>query len=363
MTIWSPKIGAEKGEIPTPALCLDLDRFDSNVQTMIEMCRAHNVQWRPHAKCHKSPVIGQRLVDAGACGLTCATVREANTMAEAGISDILIANMIAGPVKVAQLVDVAGKADVMICMDHPDQADAISAAMVSAKRSVRVLIEIEIGMNRVGISHDDRAIQLANHVDGLPGLKLAGIMAYEGHLLTIEDPVEKAKAIHAALNGALELRSRFDREGLANSILSCGGTGSFPITVQQEGITEIQAGGAIFMDAFYRNVCGITGLENALTVLATVGSRPTSDRAVIDAGRKSMNIEIHKPQPIGLSGVTVSQLSAEHGLLDLEPGARQLAIGQQIELIPGYADLTNVLHRFFYGFRDSKLAEVIPIVH
>lgn len=363
MSLWSPRVGTAKSDLPTPALCLDLDLFESNIRTVVETCRQNHVEWRPHAKCHKSPLIGKRLVEAGACGLTCATLREAHTMAEAGIDDILIANLIAGPVKVSQLVEVASKANVMICVDHRDQADAISTAMNQANQTVRVVIEVEIGMDRVGVAIGDPAIELAKRVDSLPGLNLAGLMAYEGHLLTIEDRSEKKNAIQNSLGEVVELRSRFEKEGLENSILSCGGTGSFPITVQQDGITEVQAGGAIFMDAFYRDKCGITFLENALTVLATVGSLPAADRAVIDAGRKAMNIEICTPQPVGVSGVQVRSLSAEHGILDVDAEASELRIGQPLELIPGYADLTNVLHQCFYGIRNGKLTEVIPIVH
>jgi D-serine deaminase-like pyridoxal phosphate-dependent protein len=153
-----------------------------------------------------------------------------------------------------------------------------------------------------------------------------------------------------------------EHEGLPCPIVSCGGTGSYPITLGQAGITEIQAGGAIFMDAFYRQACQITDLEHALTVLTTVVSLPEPNRAIIDAGRKAMNIEIHVPQVVGHPGILVDWLSAEHGVLKLTPGAAPLEIGQQLELIPGYADLTNVLHPCFFGFRQGRLEQVIPIV-
>ena len=137
---YSPQVGASKSELSTPALCLDLDLFEVNIRTMVNSCHDHGVQWRPHAKCHKSPIIGHWLIEAGACGLTCATIREAEVMAQAGITDLLIANMIAGAVKVARLVELSGKADVMICMDNVVQADRISAAMADANRTIRVLV-------------------------------------------------------------------------------------------------------------------------------------------------------------------------------------------------------------------------------
>ena len=187
-------------------------------------------------------------------------------------------------------------------------------------------------------------------------------MAYEGHLLTIDEPREKETAIRSALDAAMACKRQIEEAGVPCPIFSCGGTGSYPITVALPGVTEIQSGGAIFMDAFYREACKITELDHALTVIATVVSRPTHDRAVIDAGRKALNIEIHRPLVAGKKGVTVDWLSAEHGILKIESGGDDLHIGEQIELIPGYADLTTVLHTCFHGFRGGTLEEVYPIL-
>ena len=358
----TPPIGCGIDDISTPYLCLDLDLFDSNVASMVATCREHNVLWRPHAKCHKSPVIAQWLLDAGAGGITCATVREAEVMAGAGISDILIANMIAGKAKVARLAQVAQQADVIICVDNIGQATAISQAMDAANTSVRVLIELEIGLNRVGIAVNDAAIQLGGQINKLPGLQLAGLMAYEGHLLTIEDPAEKESSIRSALGKVVELREQFERSGLACPIMSCGGTGSYPITVKQPGITEIQAGGAIFMDAFYRHACQITELQYALTVQTTVVSLPTPDRAIIDAGRKTMDMSVHLPVVKDRLDLTVDRLSAEHGALARSPDGPTLEIGRQLEVIPGYGDMTNIFHPHFHAFRNGRLEQRIPIV-
>lgn len=362
MNTWSANIGCSKSELCTPALCLDLDRFEANVRKMVSTCQDHAVQWRPHSKCHKSPLIGRWLVDAGACGLTCATVREAEIMAAEGITDLLIANLIAGSVKIMRLVELAGSADIIICLDHPDQVEPLSSALSAAGRNVRVLIELEIGMQRVGVDSEDQVLALAQRIAAAPGLQLSGLMAYEGHLLTIPDLEEKERAIGEALGKAVALRDRLEQQGLPCPIVSCGGTGSYPITLKQQGVTEIQAGGAIFMDAFYRDACQISDLDHALTLLATVGSLPAPDRAIIDAGRKAMSIDIFKPQVIGHPGVSVASLSAEHGSLTLTADAPPLRIGQQLELLPGYGDLTNVLHPCFYGFRDNRLEREIPIV-
>lgn len=358
----TPPLGCSKTDISTPWLCLDLDHFESNMKAMAATCRQHGVNWRPHSKCHKSPVIAQWLQDAGASGITCATVREAEIMAEAGIRDLLIANMIAGPAKIVRLVAVAQVADVIVCVDHIDQATAISAAMDAAGASVRVLIELEVGMNRVGIAADDSAVELARQVHNLPGLQLAGVMAYEGHLLTVKDLEEKQSVISSTLKNVVQVAEQLRSAGLPCPIVSCGGTGSYPVTVRQPGITEIQAGGAIFMDAFYRQACQITELEHALTIQTTVVSLPTPERAIIDAGHKTMNMAIHLPYVHDRPDLSVAWLSAEHGALQRSPDGPPLHIGQQLELIPGYGDLTNVLHPHFHGFRDGQLEQLIPIV-
>ncbi len=352
----------DKSELCTPALCLDLDKFQSNVRTMVDICTRHDLQWRPHAKCHKSPTIASWLVEAGAVGVTCATISEAEIMAGQGIRNILIANMIVGPMKLSRLVALTYRADPIVCVDQFSQAQAISAAMVAGGSTIRVVIELEIGMNRVGVLVGEKAIALARQIAELPGIAFAGLMAYEGHLLTIADPQQKGQAIHEALEPVAKCRDELESGGLPCPIVSCGGTGSYPITVNVPGITEIQAGGAIFMDAFYRHACQIVTLDFALTILATVVSRPTRDRAVIDAGRKAMNIEIHRPQVVDRPGVEVEWLSAEHGILKLSDDASDLKVGDLIELIPGYADLTTMLHPCFWAFRQNSLEQVIPIV-
>jgi len=361
MSDFLPPIGCTKEELPTPCLHLCLDRLDANIQSMVTSCRKHDVQWRPHAKCHKSPVIARWLIDAGACGVTCATIREAEIMVEHGITDLMSANMIAGPVKVTRLAQLARQADLVVCVDHVDQATAISDGMVLNGGSVRALVELEVGMNRVGTAQS-AALQLARQLNALPGIELAGLMAYEGHLLTVDDPEQKSAAIAEAMAGVMKVRDQLLQDGLPCPVVSCGGTGSWPVTVQQPGVTELQAGGAIFMDAFYRNDCHIENLQHALSVLTTVVSLPTPERVIIDAGRKAMNMDISLPRTADIPGLTVDWLSAEHGVMKRSVDAPPLQIGQQIELIPGYGDLTNMLHAHFFGFRNRRLEQVIPIV-
>jgi D-serine deaminase-like pyridoxal phosphate-dependent protein len=356
--MYFPPLGTPKDELDTPALCLDLPAFDSNIREAVATCRQHGVAWRPHAKCHKSPDVARRLLDAGAIGLTCAKLGEAEVFAAAGIYDLLIANMIVGKRKIERLVALCEKADPMVCLDDLDQAEPISAAMHAVGLKVRVLIELDLGMNRAGVTPGKHAVELARRVVTLPGLQLAGIMGWEGHLLTIEDASEKQGKIAAAIGELLHTRVLFEAAGLPCPIVSCGGTGSWPITAGQPGVTEVQAGGVIFMDEFYRRRCRVAPFHNALTLLVTVVSRPAPDRAIIDAGRKAMNIDLIPSRVVGRDDITVERLSAEHGQLKLAPSAQSLAIGDRLELIPGYSDLTTVLHNQFYVIQDGRLADI-----
>lgn len=355
-----PAIGSHKSELDTPALCLDLDAMESNIRTLVQICRENDIDWRPHSKCHKSPAIGRKLVDAGAIGLTCAKLGEAEVMAAGGITDLLIANLVVGPRKLERLVALRRTADPIVCIDHIEQAEPMSAALAASGQTVRVLVEVNIGMNRVGVDPGAATLALAQTIARLPGLRLAGIMGYEGHLLTIADLEEKERRIAAALAVLVECSEELRRHGLPCDIVSCGGTGSYEIAACQPGITEIQAGGAILMDEFYRRECQVNSLQNSLSLLTTVVSRPTQDRAIIDAGRKSQNHELRPPVVMGREGVEVASLSAEHGVLRVAPGV-ELRIGDRLELIPGYNDWTTVLHDRFYGFRGDRLEVVWPL--
>jgi D-serine deaminase-like pyridoxal phosphate-dependent protein len=233
--------------------------------------------------------------------------------------------------------------------------------MHAAGLHLRAILEVDLGMRRTGVQHGKPAVELAKSIAALPGIEFVGIMGYEGHLLTIEDQGQKAAQICAALTQLVETKEALHQAGLACSIVSCGGTGSLPFAVQQPGITEVQAGGVIFMDAFYRYKCHVEGFRYALSILATVVSRPAPDRAIIDAGRKTMNIELHLPLVIDRAGIEVQSLSAEHGILRLQPAAQDLKIGDRLEFIPGYGDFTTVLHNHFYVLKDNRLVDIWPL--
>jgi D-serine deaminase-like pyridoxal phosphate-dependent protein len=356
-----PPLGSTKADLDTPALCLDLDVMEVNIRAVAETCRRHGVGWRPHSKGHKVAAIAQAETAAGAMGVTCAKLAEAEVMAAGGVRDILIANLVVGPHKVRRLVELRRIADPIICLDHIEQAVPISRAMHEQGLRQRAIIEVDIGLRRVGVPPGEPTLRLARQLTDLPGIELAGIMGYEGHLLTVADADQKAAQIRDALATLVETKKQLEQAGMACPIVSCAGTGSYLYAVRQPGVTELQAGGAIFMDAFYRRQCQVPDLGFALTVVATVVSRPTPERAIMDAGRKTMHGDHEPPFVVGRDDIRVGRLSAEHGQLELAPSAQNLRIGDRLEIVPGYADLTTVLHNQYYCFRGSRLVDIWPI--
>jgi len=355
------QVGLQKSELDTPALCLDVEQFARNAQLMFDVAKSGNKQWRPHSKGHKSPAIAWHEQRIGATGVTCAKIGEAEVFAATGIQNILIANVVAGERKVERLAALCHWSDPTICCDHFAQAEELSAACHRVGSRCQVLVDVNIGMNRTGIRPGKDAVELAQAIDQLPGLTLLGIMGYEGHLLRISDPVEKAREIHEAISILENVRNQFQRSGLRCDVVSAGGTGSIHITAQCAAVTELQAGGGIFGDPYYTDLCGLAGCDPALTVVATVISRPHLHRAVLDAGRKTINPDLQLPSVCGYPDVAVKSLSAEHCTLELGPESQNLRIGDRVELIVGYADLTTAMHDDFYVFRGDRLEAIWPI--
>jgi len=345
----------------TPSLCIDLDRFERNLATMAQAVTASGKHWRPHSKCHKSPEIARRQIQAGAIGVTCAKVSEAEIFAQSGIRDILIAHIPVGATRVDRISELCRTADVIVTCDHYAQAEPLSVACSQKGMRCRILVDINIGMNRTGITPGRDAVELARAVDKLPGLQLAGIMGYEGHAMPLMDPDAKQKLIQESLSLLEQGREQFLQAGLCCDIVSAGGTGSLSYAARAAGITELQSGGGIFGDPFYTRMPGVSGYEPALTVLCTVVSRPSLDRAVLDAGRKAITAEMHSPVVKGMNDARVIMHSAEHIVLELGPESRNLKIGDQVELIAGYADFTTPLHDEFLCFRGDRLEAIWPI--
>ncbi len=352
-------IGKELDRLDTPTLWVDLDLLEKNIATMASFFLQAGVNWRPHTKGIKIPAIAHKMIAAGAIGVTCAKVSEAEVMAAAGIRDIRVANQVVSAAKISRLVALRRQADVIAAVDSFENAREISQAAMAEGVRIRLLVELNAGMQRCGVAPGKAAVDFAFQIAKLPGIEFAGFMAWEGHVVRIEDPVEKKIETEKAIGLLVDTAVLCRQAGLAAPIVSCGGTGSFRITALVPGVTEIQAGGGIFGDVTYRRRGA--GTDCAVYVLATVISCPAPGRAIVDAGRKAMNVEYSMPEPIGLPGVVLTGVSAEHGTLTLEPGAAPLHVGDRLNFIVGYGDLTVFLHDRLFGLRKNKVEAIWDI--
>ena len=354
-------IGKSKDHIDTPALLVDLNVMDQNIERMAGIIiRDAGIQWRPHTKAMKTPALAQRLLDAGAVGITCAKLGEAEVMAEGGIDNILIANQIVGSIKIGRLVAVQEKADVMVAADSVENITELSVAAAAAGVEIRVLIEIDLGMQRAGLQPDGLVADLAKRIADSPGLQFAGLMGWESHACKVTDHVEKKVVITEALNRFTGAAEACNTAGVPCGILSCGGTGTYWISAFHPGITEMQAGGGIYGDVMYRDQFNVQH-PCAMTILATVTSRPNPTRLVCDAGRKTMSVDRSEPDPLGLPDVESTMFSAEHGTFNFKSASATPKVSDRIEMTVGYSDLTVVLHNEIIATRNGNVEAIWPL--
>lgn len=351
-------VGMPKEEIDTPALLIDLDKLEANIARMADFFADRPAALRPHTKTHKCPVIAWKQIEAGAVGVTCAKLDEAEILALAGIHDILIANQVVGRRKIERLIGLATWTDVMVAVDDPCNVADLSAVAASRGVSLRVLVEVDVGLGRCGVAPGEAAVKLAKQVATSPGLRFEGLMGYEGHAVLRPIFEEREKLAEAAMALLIETKEAVESSGLEVRVVSGGGTGTYNITGAYPGVTEVQAGSYTTMDVRYRD----TGVpfDCALTCLTMVISVPRIGAAVADAGTKALTTEFGMPEVVGLEGVTVARLSEEHGILQLGPGVH-LCPGEKIEFIPSHGCTTINLHEQFYAIRDGVVEAIWPI--
>jgi D-serine deaminase-like pyridoxal phosphate-dependent protein len=354
-------IGQPKAALDTPALLVDLDVMEQNIARMAKTFRDRGIGWRPHTKGMKIPALAHRLIKAGAHGVTCAKLGEAEVMAAGGIADILVANQIVGPQKIQRLVNLQHHSNVMVAVDNWENVQEIDAAATAKGVRVRVLVEVNTGMNRAGVLPGAATVELARKIAPLKGVKLAGLMTWEAHTLRLADPAEKRTAIEAAIASFLATGKACRDAGIEIGILSCGGTGTYWITAEQTGITECQAGGGIFGDILYRKSFGVEH-PYAMTVVASVTSRPDPKRIICDAGKKTMTGDAAMPEPIGLGKLASMSLSAEHTVVHLAEPSDSPRVGDKVEFVVGYTDTTVNLHDELIGIRNGRVEIVWPIL-
>ena len=358
----APFIGMHKTELDTPALLIDLDIMEANIETMANYFSTVTADLRPHVKTHKTPIIAHKQIAAGAIGVTCAKLGEAEAVIHAGIRDVLIANQVVGTQKIARLINLAKHSEIMVAVDNPDNVQAISEAAAAKGATVRMLVEVNIGMNRCGVEPGKPALVLAEQIQQSPNLIFEGLMGYEGH--TVAKPIrsERDTAARAAMQQLVEAKHYLEKHGVQVSIMSGGGTGTFNITGSIPEMTEVQAGSYVLMDSTYGNVEGVGDhFDCALSVLATVVSRPNVDRVIVDTGLKVLAKEFGIPQPTDVNGIEMTGLSEEHGTLQVSDANVSLKPGDTLEILPTHCCTTVNLHDRYYGIRNGIVESVWEI--
>ena len=347
-------------EIPTPALVVDLAAMQRNIARMAAYYAERPCKLRPHFKAHKTPAIARRQLAAGSCtGLTCATVGEAEVVAAEGLTrDILIANEVLGPGKAARVANLASTCDVIVAVDSDIALADLAAAAQASGVEIGVLVDVNVGMPRCGIAAGEPAVALAKRAAATKGVRLRGVMGYEGHVVGIEDRADREARAGKAMERLLRTAQMMRAAGLRCEIVSGGGTGTYDITGVMEGMTEVQAGSYVLMDTAYAKL-GLP-FEQAFSVLGTVLSRPRPEQCAADNGHKACSIDHGVPDVKGVPGASVMYLADEHVIVAL-PGDATLAPGDRLELWPSHIDPTINLHDVMYAVEGDDVVEVWPI--
>ncbi len=351
-------VGMNKWELDTPSLCLDAAALERNIARMAAFLAGKPVALRPHCKTHKCPTIAWKQLEAGAIGITCAKLGEAEVMARAGIKDLLIANQIVGPRKISRLVNLAAYTRLIVAVEDAQNVAALAAAAEAKGIRLRVIIEVDVGMGRCGVSHEQPVLDLARQIVSLPALEFEGIMGYEGQMVLVEDFEERTKGTQEAMAKLISARDILVSHDIPVGIVSAAGTGTYEITSNYPGVTELQLGSYATMDARYASV-GID-YELALSVVAQVISAKVPGKAVIDAGLKTLTPEFGMPRVKRPEGWEMIYLSEEHGFVECKDG-EMLHLGDIVEIIPAHGCTTINLHDACYVTRDDVVAAVGPI--
>ena len=358
--------GMREDEIDTPALVIDLDAFEFNLDRMAALLAPTGVKLRAHAKTHKSPVIAKLQIARGAVGQCVQKVAEAEILAWGGVSDILVSNEVVGTGKLARLAALARIARVAVCVDDPAQVAAVAAAAEAAGVRISVLVEIDVGAARCGVPPGPAAVVLAQLIAASKHLIFGGLQAYQGSAQHRRGVDERKKLIDLAIDGSRRTVEQLRQQGLACPIVGGGGTGTFEFEAASGVYTEIQAGSYAFMDADYaRNLdadgAPVSGFRHALFVLASVMSAPRHGLAVLDAGHKAVSIDSGMPTLWQRPDIRYVSASDEHGKLEYGAETAAVKLGEKLRLIPGHCDPTVDRFDWYVGVRGGRVECLWPV--
>ncbi len=348
--------GQTLAEIDTPALVIDLDAFERNIATLTKSLVGRSVRVRAHAKTHKCPEIALRQIAAGAVGVCCQKVSEAEAMVEGGVGDVLVSNEVVGAQKLARLARLAKRARIGICVDDPAQVAALGDAATAEGVQIDVYVEIDVGARRCGVAPGEPALALARKIVATPGLHFMGLQAYQGSAQHVRTLGDRRAKIDAAIEASRSTRALIVANGIACPIVTGAGSGSFMFEAASGVYDELQPGSYVFMDADYaRNEWAppLPRFEHSLFVLATVMSRPVPERIVVDAGLKASSVDSGLPTVWNRPGLEFTRASDEHGVIEAKPGNLAPALGEKLLLVPGHCDPTVNLYDWYVCVRGG----------
>ena len=352
------EVGMPLSDVDTPALILDLDAFERNLDRMDASLKDRPIRLRPHAKSHKCPEIALRQIERGAAGVCCQKVTEAEAMVDGGVPDVLIANEVVGAPKLKRLAALAKRARIAVCADDSGNVTALDEAARTAGVKLDVLVEINVGANRCGVAPGEPALRLAQAISRSRNLRFAGLQAYQGAAQHLRKVEERRAAIEDACALVRETTELLEDARIACERVTGAGTGTYMFEAVSGVYHELQAGSYIFMDVDYAKndwtESGIPRFEHSLFVWTTAMSRPTAERAVVDAGLKASSVDSGMPRVAELEGAEYVKASDEHGVLRLSGNVR-LAVGEKLKLIPGHCDPTVNLYDQYVCVRGGRV--------
>jgi 3-hydroxy-D-aspartate aldolase len=356
------QIGMALEEVETPALIVELDTFEHNLDVMAKRVASAGLRLRPHAKTHKCSEIALQQMARGAVGVCCQKVSEAEALVAGGVLDVLITNEIVDGRKMERLARLAKSARIGVCVDHPANIEALARCAAAAGVTLDVVVEVEVGGERCGVS-PETVVALATRIKSFPSLRFRGIHAYQGRAQHIRGVQDREQAIRDS-----SVKARAAVESLKNAGTSCdivtgGGTGTYMFEMGSSVYNELQPGSYIFMDADYsRNEFGTSGpgFRQSLFILTQVMSVPKPGVAIVDAGLKATSVDSGMPLVADMTDVIYERASDDHGLLAWN-GERRFQLGEKLRLIPGHCDPTVNLYDWFVGVRDDRVECLWPI--
>jgi len=359
-------VGMHVSEVDTPALIIELDALERNIRRMQENIKGKRVYLRPHSKTHKSTVIANMQIAAGAVGVCCQKVSEAEIMANGGVRDIFISNEVIGENKVRRVAALARRVKVSVCVDEQGSVQELASAASALGSTVHVLVELNVGANRCGVETPEDVVRLAKEISERSSLRFSGIQAYQGAAQHLRTHEERRAAIEAASKKVADAMELLRRDGIPCEVVAGAGTGTFEFEIASGVYNELQVGSYIFMDVDYglnkdREGSLISEFKNALFILTTVMSSPVPERAIVDAGLKALSVDSGMPRVVGHDRASFVRAADEHGRIEIAGGGRPFKVGEKIRLIPGHCDPTVNLHDWFVCIRDGRVEGLWPV--